>query len=165
MIRKLLIATAISLIATPVLATPPTLLQTFGSWSVWKGADAAGIICYVSATPSRSAPSGVNRDPISFLVIDHQGAALDEVQTLMGYPLDAGKAISASIDGREWPMAASEDAAWLQSTALEPEFVAAMKAGTSLVVKGTSRRGTNTTDTYSLSGVTKALEMADAACL
>jgi hypothetical protein len=33
-----------------------------------------------------------------------------------------------------------------------------------MVVRGTSTRGTNTTDTYSLSGVTAAMDAIDAAC-
>ena len=54
--------------------------------------------------------------------------------------------------------------AWLASAADEPGFVAAMKAGKSLVVKGTSTRGTETTDTYSLAGATAALDAANKAC-
>ena len=40
----------------------------------------------------------------------------------------------------------------------------AFKAGSQLVVKGTSQRGTDTTDTYSLSGATAAMNAIDAAC-
>jgi hypothetical protein len=39
-----------------------------------------------------------------------------------------------------------------------------MQKGHSLIVKGTSRRGTNTTDTYSLQGVTAALESVAKEC-
>jgi len=46
----------------------------------------------------------------------------------------------------------------------ETGFVAALKAGSSLVVKGTSGRGTETTDTYSLSGTTAAMQAIDTAC-
>ena len=42
--------------------------------------------------------------------------------------------------------------------------MAALKAGTTLVVRGTSQRGTNTTDTYSLRGVTAAMTEIDKAC-
>jgi hypothetical protein len=46
----------------------------------------------------------------------------------------------------------------------EPGFVAALKKGSKLVVHGTSSRGTKTTDTYSLSGVTAAMDAIDKAC-
>jgi hypothetical protein len=42
--------------------------------------------------------------------------------------------------------------------------VTALKGGSSLVVKGTSGRGTQTTDTYSLAGVTAAMAAIDTAC-
>ena len=42
--------------------------------------------------------------------------------------------------------------------------VEAMKRGTEMVVRGISSRGTRTTDTYSLSGVTAAMNEIDKAC-
>jgi hypothetical protein len=39
-----------------------------------------------------------------------------------------------------------------------------MRAGSTMVVKGTSARGTRTTDTYSLKGVSAALDAIDKAC-
>ncbi|MFO1113388.1 MAG: invasion associated locus B family protein [Rhodospirillales bacterium] len=43
-------------------------------------------------------------------------------------------------------------------------IVAAMKAGQKMTVRGTSARGTITTDTYSLSGFSAALAAIDKAC-
>ncbi|MGZ8996253.1 MAG: invasion associated locus B family protein [Rhodospirillales bacterium] len=40
----------------------------------------------------------------------------------------------------------------------------AMRAGRQMVVKGTSTRGTLTTDTYSLNGFSTALQSIDKAC-
>jgi hypothetical protein len=47
---------------------------------------------------------------------------------------------------------------WVENAAEEPQLVAAMKAGTSMTVKAISRRGTNTSYSYSLKGVTAASE-------
>ncbi|MDX1424550.1 MAG: invasion associated locus B family protein, partial [Kiloniellales bacterium] len=43
-------------------------------------------------------------------------------------------------------------------------IVKAMRAGSSMVVKGTSSRGTVTTDTYSLLGFSKAYAAISKAC-
>ena len=43
-------------------------------------------------------------------------------------------------------------------------LVNAMKRGNELVFKGTSERGTLTTDSYSLKGVTAAMKAIDKAC-
>ena len=39
-----------------------------------------------------------------------------------------------------------------------------MKKGRTMIVRGISRRGTTSTDTYSLKGVTAALQKIDALC-
>jgi hypothetical protein len=101
----------------------------------------------------------------------------NEVQTLVGYPMKPTTNSffhQAIVDGRAYPMKSIPDdpatnivdseAAWLASTDDEAGFVTALKGGSQLVVKGTSGRGTETTDTYSLSGVTAAMAAIDGAC-
>ena len=146
-------------------------LGTFKSWTAWKGTDTNGEMCYISAIPKEWGPkesSGkpVNRSPIHFLVIHRKGLGTkNEVQTLIGYPFNAGDpGASAAIDGKTYVMMTEGEAAWLASSEDESGFVAAMKAGTTLTVKGTSQRGTQTTDTYDLGGVTAAMTEIDKAC-
>jgi len=101
----------------------------------------------------------------------------NEVQTLIGYPMQPTSdsfSHSADIDGKSYPMKSIQDdpatpikdneAAWLASMDDEAGFVAAMKKGTKLVVHGTSAKGTKTADTYSLGGVTAAMDAIDKAC-
>ncbi len=140
-------------------------LGTERFWTPWKGTDATGVICYISSQPQTALPSNVNRDPIHFLVIHRKGlGTTNEVQTLVGYPLETGSTPNVSIDGRGFDMVVDGSAAWLASGSDEPTFVEAMKAGTEMVVRGRSQRGTDTTDTYSLLGVTAALAKIDEAC-
>ena len=70
------------------------------------------------------------------------------------------------IGSRLAPLGSLEPGAagWLASTGDESAFVQAFKAGSNLVVRGTSQRGTNTVDTYSLSGATAAMKAIDGAC-
>ena len=101
----------------------------------------------------------------------------NEVQTLMGYPLQPTSdsfTHSADVDGKSYPMKSIPDdpatpikdneAAWLASMDDEAGFVASLKKGSKLVVHGTSLKGTKTTDTYSLGGVTAAMDAIDKAC-
>lgn len=101
----------------------------------------------------------------------------NEVQTLIGYPMQPTTDSffhTAEVDGKSYPMKSIADdpstpikdneAAWLASMDDEAGFVAALKKGSKLVVHGTSSRGTKTTDTYSLSGVTAAMDTIDKAC-
>jgi hypothetical protein len=150
----------------PAVAQQAQNLGTFKSWTAWKGTDANGEMCYISSQPQSTAPDGVKRSPIHFLVIHRKGLGTkNEVQTLIGYPFNTSNSnASASIDGKSFPMVTEGEAAWLASSADEPNFVAALKAGSTLIVKGTSQRGTNTTDTYDLGGVTAAMTEIDRAC-
>jgi hypothetical protein len=157
--------------AKPAAAKPaaapaaPTSIGTFKSWTAWTGTDSTGLICYISAEPSSSKPSGVNRDPIHFLVVHRKGLGTkNEVQTLIGYPIKKDSKPSAAIDGKSYPMIADGGGAWLASAADEAGFVATLKKGSNLVIKGTSQRGTDTTDTYTLAGVTAAMAAIDKAC-
>jgi hypothetical protein len=146
-------------------AAEPNSLGTFNDWTAWQGTDANGITCYISSQPQDSKPTGVNRDPVYFLVIHRKGLGTrNEVQTLIGYPFNANPKASADVDGKSYPMVTEGSAAWLASAGDEAGFVSAMKAGKTLIVKGTSTRGTDTVDTYSLSGVTAAMGAIDKAC-
>jgi invasion protein IalB len=152
-------------LALPAAAQEAKNLGTFNAWTAWTGTDANGLICYISAQPTSSEPAGANRDPIHFLVIHRKGLGTkNEVQTLIGYPFNPQGNASAAIDGANYPMVTEGAAAWLASAGDETGFVAALKKGTALVVKGTSQRGTQTTDNYSLSGVTAAMNEIDKAC-
>lgn len=161
-----LVVGAVMALAPAAQAQQATELGTFNAWTAWQATDASGVICYVSATPQQSDPAGANRDPIHFMIIHRKGLGTkNEVQTIIGYPFNSSTPnASASIDGKSYPMVTEGSAGWLASTGDESGFVQAFKAGSNLVVKGTSQRGTNTTDTYSLSGATAAINAIDGAC-
>lgn len=153
-------------LASHASAQEATELGSFNAWEAWKGTDTSGLTCYISGVPQSSEPAGANRDPIHFIIIHRKAMGIkNEVQTIIGYPFNATAAnASAAIDGKSYPMVTEGSAAWLASTGDEAGFVGAFKAGTKLVVKGTSQRGTTTTDTYSLSGATAAMNAIDEAC-
>ncbi|MGJ8529492.1 invasion associated locus B family protein [Maritalea sp.] len=158
---------ALSTFSVVASAEAATKLGTFKVWTAWTDKDANGKICYISATPGDSQPTGVNRSPIHFIITHREGSKKrNEVATLIGYPFKPGAEASATVDGKAYPMVtdSAQEAGWLASTADEAGFVAAMKRGSELVVRGISTRGTRTTDTYSLSGVTAAMNEIDKSC-
>lgn len=168
----LMAASLFAAFAAPASAQEIKQLGTFGTtkaWTAWTGADANGAMCYISAQPEDWGPKEVNgspvrRSPIHFLIINRKGLGTsNEVQTQVGYSFGTGT-VTASIDGKDFPMVTEGEAAWLAVEADEPAFVAALKAGSKLVVSGTSLRGNRMTDNYNLSGVTAALDEIAKAC-
>ena len=165
-IRRILAAVmtgAVVFSASPA-AFAATNLGTFDFWTAWTDEDDSGKICYVSATPQTIEPTNVNRGAIHFIVTIRP-TNRNEVATIVGYPIHETDAdASVSVDGRAYPMVTQGESGWLASIEDEPGFVDAMRGGASMVVRATSQRGTHTVDTYSLRGVTAALNEAAEAC-
>ncbi|MEE8247875.1 MAG: invasion associated locus B family protein, partial [Alphaproteobacteria bacterium] len=63
-----------------------------------------------------------------------------------------------------WDLFTNGASAWAPTAVDDKAIVKSMRAGSSMTVKGTSSRGTQTTDTYSLLGFSKALGAITKAC-
>jgi invasion protein IalB len=61
-------------------------------------------------------------------------------------------------------MYTQNDGAWIKNVAEEARMIDAMRKGADLTVKGTSGRGTQSVDQYSLKGLAQALERAEQEC-
>jgi invasion protein IalB len=146
-------------------AQTPSRLGVFKDWTAYSYTDGRGKVCYAASQPKDTEPKNVNRDPIFFMVSTRPADRINnEVSVLVGYPLKQDSKVSVDIDGKTFSMFTKEDGAWVENIADESVLVDALKAGSKMVVKGTSRRGTNTTDQYSLSGVSAALDSVAKAC-
>ena len=69
-----------------------------------------------------------------------------------------------TVDDKAYELFTNGDGAWADTAAKDKEIVAALRKGTKLTVKGTSWRGTDTLDTYSLKGVKSAIDKIDDSC-
>ena len=144
----------------------PKQIGAFEDWTAYAYDAADSKVCYVSSTPKTTDPKGVKRDPAFFLVTNMPGRkppVKGEVSTIIGYPFKEGEAVKLTIDDQAYEMFSKGDTAWVD-TGSDKKIVAAMKAGKSLKVAGTSWRGTQTVDTYSLNGISAALAAIDKAC-
>lgn len=146
-------------------APTPTSLGAFRDWEAFTVTENDGKQCYALAQPDNSLPQNVRRDPIFFMVTNRPSDSVaNEPSIKMGYPLKPEQDVSIEIGSSNFRMFTKGDGAWMSTTDEEKDLVGAMRRGSSMVVKGVSTRGTETTDTYSLSGVTAALERAAEAC-
>ena len=81
-----------------------------------------------------------------------------------GYTLEKGSSVDVRIGSGRFDMFTAADAAWARTKNADAALVRAMIRGAGMVVKGTSRFGTLTTDTYSLRGFTAAYRAISRAC-
>jgi hypothetical protein len=146
-------------------AQSTTALGQFSRWTAYTYLAGGGKVCYVVTQPSESAPKGVNRDPVYVFITNRPKEGVrHEVSVITGYPYKEGSKTEVKIGSDSFVMFTKDDGAWMQNAAEESRLIASMKAGSDMIVSGTSRRGTVTTDTYSLAGVTAALKKIDGEC-
>jgi Invasion associated locus B (IalB) protein len=107
----------------------------------------------------------VKRDPIFFIITHMPGRKVNgEVSTIIGYPFKEETTVQVKVDNANFELFTNGDGAWADTTAKEKKIVAAMKNGKTLSVAGTSWKGTETTDFYSLNGLSAAMDKIDSAC-
>lgn len=160
-----LAAAAFISIGSQALADEPKLLGEHGSWKAYSFTEKASKTCYALTQPDKSLPTNVRRDPIYLLVTNKQKPRVtNEVSVITGYPYKKNSTTTANIGGTKFNMYTNADGAWVDGAPLQKRMIAAMKNGNNIIVKGTSSRGTLTTDTYSLAGITAALNQINEAC-
>ncbi len=139
-------------------AQSPTRINQFNAWGAYSYDSSNGKVCYILSVPTQSSPENVNHGDIFFLVSQRPGQNVSyEPQAMMGYPLADASKVRVTVDGREFVLFTRENSAWVENAAEEPALVAAMRSGSTMTVNATSGRGTATSYSYSLSGVTAAL--------
>lgn len=161
MFVKTLLSTVIIVAATGVaaFAQSPTRINQFNAWGAYSYDSPNGKVCYVLSVPTSAEPTDVDHGDNFFLISQRPGQNVSyEPQAMMGYPLRESSKVDVTVDGRAFTLFTRGNSAWVENAAEEPALVAAMKAGASMTVEATSGRGTNTSYSYSLSGVTAALE-------
>jgi hypothetical protein len=156
---------ALVLAAGAVVALIPSSGGALAAWQNETIGTGKKLTCFVRAQPGESKPDGVRRGPIGFMVSNRPADDVwDEVSVAMGYPLKAESTPTITVGGESFDMFVRNENAWIADEQAEDRFIAAAKAGSSMTVEGISTRGTKTTDSYSLIGITAALERSRKAC-
>lgn len=163
--RRLCCALFVSFAATAASAAEPSQLGVFDAWSAHMIAEGKNRICYVHGAPGVSRGDYTRRGA-TYLQVTNRTAdrTRNEVSLVAGYTYKTDSAVALDIDGRKFEMFTRDDGAWTRNEKSDAALVAAMRAGKSLVLRGISSRGTETTDTYSLKGFTAAHNAIGKAC-
>jgi hypothetical protein len=82
----------------------------------------------------------------------------NEVSIMIGYALKLGSESTLEVGGATYAMYTQGDGLWIKNAAEEERLVEAMRRSADVVVKGTSAKGTETTDVFSLKGLSQALD-------
>jgi len=145
----------------------PTLLGQYGEWGAYTASPGGKKICFAIAKPTstETVPSNRPRNP-TYLFITSRPAdkVTSEVSIIIGYPFKPGSEASVGIGAATFALYTQQDGAWIKNATEEAHLVDAMRDGNSAMVKGVSVKGTQSTDTYSLKGLSQALDRTGQDC-
>jgi Invasion associated locus B (IalB) protein len=139
----------------------PTLIGQFGTWGAYTAAPNGRKVCFALAKPSSSKTNPPNRprDPAyAFVSTRPAEKVVNEVSIMIGYALKPGSESSLEVGGSSFAMYTQGDGLWIKNAAEEEQMVNAMRKSADVTVKGISAKGTETTDTFSLKGLSQALD-------
>lgn len=148
--------------AVPALAQTPKPMGQFKDWSAFSYQSDGSTVCYAITYPQDMQPANVDHGDNFFLVTQWSNRNVNsEPQFMAGYMLHENENPTVTVDGKEFTLFSKDKSAWVENAAEEPALIAAMKSGSKMTVKATSRRGTHTSYEFSLIGVSAALDAID----
>lgn len=116
-------------------------------------------------TDDKGRPKAVRRgDVLLFVTFRKGGNSTGEVSFTGGYPFAGSSNVTLDIGGTVYNLFTDGEWAWSGGAEDDAKIIASMKSGASAVLKAHSSRGTNTADTFSLLGLTAALDDAAKRC-
>jgi hypothetical protein len=139
----------------------PTLIGQYGTWGAYTATPNGRKVCFALAKPSSSKTNPPNRprDPAyAFVSTRPAEKVVNEVSIMMGYALKPGSESALEVGGASYAMYTQGDGLWIKNAAEEEQMVSAMRKSAEVTVKGVSAKGTETTDTFSLKGLSQALD-------
>ena len=160
----------LALAATGVFAQESTnRVAAKTDWSVF--VEGSPKECWGVSSPKETVNSkdgrvvAVKRGDILLFVTYRPGSGTKgEVSFTGGYPFAGGSTVTLDIGGTAFELFTDGEWAWSASDADDAKIITAMKRGSSAVLSARSGRGTETKDSFSLLGVTAALEEAEKQC-
>ncbi|WP_298252611.1 invasion associated locus B family protein [Bradyrhizobium sp.] len=145
----------------------PTLIGQFGTWGAYAATPNGKKVCFVLAKPSSSKTNPPNRprDPAyAFISTRPAEKVVNEVSIMIGYTLKPGSEATLEVGGASYAMYTQGDGLWIKNAAEEERLVEAMRKAADVTVRGVSAKGTETTDVFSLKGLSQALDRVAQDC-
>ncbi len=161
MLGKSIVAASVFMIgmAGSALAQTPSQISQFNAWGAYSYKAGAGKVCYVLTVPTQKSPASVDHGDNFFLISQKPGQNVSfEPQFMAGYELNPNAKVVVTVGKSKFNMFVNGKSGWMENAAEEPKLVAAMKTGHELKVDAQSKRGTKTSYTYSLKGISEALK-------
>lgn len=158
-----LIATVTALVmaaaAVPALAQTATKIGQHNAWGTYSYQSQNGKVCYVLTVPTDKQPPTLDHGDIFFFVSQRPGQEVTyEPQFIASYNFQDNSKVNVTVGNKTFSMFTRGKSAWVENAAEEPQLIAAMKGGADMKVAAKSGRGNDTNYTFSLRGISAALD-------
>jgi hypothetical protein len=159
-------ATTIALLLTaPAFAQSVKLIGEFRDWSAYSATESGGAVCFALARPTEITPQPDDFTE-AYLYLTHRPSqgVRNELNLVAGFTFATDTPATASVGGQTFELFTNKDAAWLLNPSENDDLAGALRAGSSVVIEGTSDKGIKISETFSLSGATAASRALEGEC-
>lgn len=141
------------------------LVSTHSAWKAYRHGAGDQRLCFAVSEPSEAGPAGARReDPHVYVTAWPKAGIKAEISVLVGVALNKGAQIEVDVDGTQFELFPDGDRAYVSDANEELKLLDAMRRGRSMTITATSSAGQKMRDTYSLSGITAAIQSMSAGC-
>ncbi len=165
--RSILTMTALATIgiASVANAQTPQLIGNYGDWAAYSFTENGNKVCYMVSQPTKAEGNYSKRGDIFALITHRPGEKTKNVFSyITGYTYKEGSDVTVNVNNEKFTLFTQKDMAWAPDQASDNRITDAIRKGSRMVVKGSSSRGTLTTDTFSLKGSGGAHDAINKAC-
>ncbi|SFB93965.1 invasion associated locus B family protein [Devosia psychrophila] len=163
-------AMALALIASLALtanasAQQVRILDENRSWTSYAADDTAGKVCFAMTKPESITPTPDGYSQGYIYITNRPSENVEsEFNLVAGFVFQPDSMATISVGGQVFNLFTQNDAAWLDDSSQSTALASAIRAGSSMVVEGTTAAGIKVTQNYSLSGATAAQQSIGAEC-
>ena len=139
------------------------VIGVYKDWTAGTYKSSGSLVCNMWSQPKASVGKYTRRgDVFAFVTHFPEEGTMSQISLDLGYPIGP-KRIKVIVNGKEFLFDTDGERAYAQSGDTKT-LIKAFRKGSTLLVKSRSKRGTDTKDTFSLSGFTKANDQINKNC-
>ncbi len=155
----------IIILAMPALAQKSKPIGSFGDWEAYRESEGGKTVCFIGSEPKKSSGKYKKRGDV-YVLVTHRPAekSTNVISVKAGYTYQATSEVDLIIGSQSFKLFTDTGHAFAYDSKMDKDIVKAMVRGAKMVIKGTSSRGTKTTDIYSLKGFSAAAKTIGKAC-
>ena len=164
MLTRLFYTSLLTLLCiTPSWSATPKMLIQRGKWAAYEFKEGKQKVCYMVSRPLKEVGNYNKRGKVYAMITHRPPESFNVVSFYQGYSFSPGATAIVQIGKTKFDLFTEDKTAWASNDQDGP-IVDAIKKGETIIVKGQTSKGANTTDVYSLKGSSDVYKAMSKAC-